>query len=132
MSSVDDSHWPLTNVPPPEDRPLEIADLAPDVEAQLVARLLSADFREWSTTVSRVGFCAHPVRLVGRTDTFTKATGGLVRSYSSSDEPSGVTYTRCGNRRAAVCEPCSRQYAADTFNVIRAGVAGGRRSGLGG
>ena len=57
------------------------------VEAQLVARLLSPDFREWSTTVSRVGFCAHPVRLVGRTDIFTKATGELVRSYSSSDEP---------------------------------------------
>jgi hypothetical protein len=126
MSTIDDVDRPRRTVAPPEDRPLDIPDLSPEVEALLVARLLSADFQQWSTTVSRVGFCAHPVRLVGRTDTFVKATGELVRSYSSSDEPSGVTYKRCGNRRASVCESCSRQYAADTFHLIRAGVAGGK------
>ena len=126
MSTIDDLDRPRKAVSPPEDRPLDLPDLSPDVEAQLVARLLSADFQQWSTTVSRVGFCAHPVRLVGRTDTFAKATGELVRSYSSSDEPSGVTYKRCGNRRASECESCSRQYAADTFHLIRAGVAGGK------
>ena len=126
MSADDDSGWTPSAEPPLEERGLDIPDLAPDVEAQLVARLLSPDFREWSTTVSRVGFCAHPVRLVGRTDIFTKATGELVRSYSSSDEPAGVTYKRCGNRRASACESCSRQYAADTFHLIRAGVAGGK------
>ncbi len=126
MSTVDDRDWPLRTVPPPENRPLGIPDLSPDVEAQLVARLLSPDFQQWSTTVSRVGFCAHPVRLVGRTDTFAKATGELLRSYSSGDEPSGVTYKRCGNRRASECESCSKQYAADTFHLIRAGVAEGK------
>lgn len=32
----------------------------------------------------------------------------------------------CGNRRAHVCPACSRTYAADTFQLIRAGVAGGK------
>ncbi|WP_406831258.1 replication initiator [Pedococcus sp. KACC 23699] len=113
--------------PPPEERALEFPDLAPEVEAQLVARLISPDFREWSTTVARVGSCAHPVRLVGHTRTFDKTTGEVIRSYSSHlDEPTGITYKRCGNRRASVCESCSRQYAADTFHLIRAGVAGGK------
>ena len=33
---------------------------------------------------------------------------------------------RCGNRRADRCPSCSRLYAADTFHLIRAGVAGGK------
>ena len=50
----------------------------------------------------------------------------------SADEALGVTFTRCGNRRADKCESCSRLYAADTFQLIRAGVAGGRSAGRGG
>ena len=37
-----------------------------------------------------------------------------------------MTFTRCGNRRADRCESCSRLYAADTFQLIRAGIAGGK------
>ena len=48
------------------------------------------------------------------------------RSYASADEPLGVLHVRCGNRRAAECPSCSRLYAADTFHLIRAGVAGGK------
>ena len=73
-----------------------------------------------------MGFCANPIRLVGRSETFDTATGELVRSYGSADEALGVTFTRCGNRRADKCESCSRLYAADTFQLIRAGIAGGK------
>jgi hypothetical protein len=116
-------------LPVPRDRsehPLDLPDLDPATRAQVVARLLSPDFDAWSTAASRVGFCAHPIRLVGRCDTFDTSTGEVIRSYASAQEPTGVTFVRCGNRRADRCESCSRLYAADTFQLIRAGVAGGK------
>lgn len=108
-----------------EERPLAL-DLDPTTERQLVARMFSRDFDDWSEVLSRVGFCANPIRLIGRSETFDTHTGELVRSYGSADEALGVTFTRCGNRRADKCESCSRLYAADTFQLIRAGIAGGK------
>ena len=94
--------------------------------AQVMARLRSADLDEWASTAARVGFCSSPVRLVGRSVTVDRTTGEVLRQYASADEPSGVTFVRCGNRRADRCPSCSRLYAADTFHLIRAGVAGGK------
>lgn len=108
-----------------EQRPLDL-DLDETTERQLVARLFSRDFDDWSEVLSRVGFCAKPIRLIGRSETFDTRTGELLRSYGSADEALGVTFTRCGNRRADKCESCSRLYAADTFQLIRAGIAGGK------
>ena len=109
-----------------DDRPLDLPDLDAATHAQVVARVLSPDFDAWSVAASRVGFCAKPIRLVGHSRTFDKVTGELVRCYASADEPTGVTFVRCGNRRASECESCSRLYAADTFQLIRAGVTGGK------
>lgn len=97
----------LPRMRPGEDRPLDL-DLDETTERQLVARLFSRDFDDWSQVLSRVGFCANPIRLVGRSETFDMRTGELVRSYGSADEALGVTFTRCGNRRADKCESCSR------------------------
>lgn len=108
-----------------EGKPFEL-DLDPTTARQLTARLFSRDFDDWSEVLSRVGFCANPIRLVGRSEIFDTRTGELVRSYGSADEALGVTFTRCGNRRADKCESCSRLYAADTFQLIRAGIAGGK------
>jgi hypothetical protein len=58
--------------------------------------------------------------------TLDRANGEVVASYSSSQEPMGVTHIRCGNRRASQCPSCSRLYAADMFHLIRAGVTGGK------
>ncbi len=33
---------------------------------------------------------------------------------------------RCRNRRRAVCAPCSRLHAGDTFHLVRAGLVGGK------
>jgi hypothetical protein len=79
-----------------------------------------------SEALSRVGNCAHPIRLHGSSVTVDRATGEVVASYSSSQEPLGVTHIRCGNRRATECPSCSRLYAADMFHLIRAGVSGGK------
>jgi hypothetical protein len=94
--------------------------------AQVMARLRSADLDEWASAAARVGFCSSPVRLVGHSVAVDRTSGEVVRQYASADEPSGVTFVRCGNRRADRCPSCSRLYAADTFHLIRAGVAGGK------
>ncbi|HYN29463.1 MAG TPA: replication initiator [Dermatophilaceae bacterium] len=94
--------------------------------AQVMARLQSADLDDWASTAARVGFCSNPVRLVGHSDIVHRTSGEVVRTYASAEEPLGVTFVRCGNRRADRCPSCSRLYAADTFQLIRAGVAGGK------
>lgn len=49
-----------------------------------------------------------------------------MRSYTTSDEPTGTLLTACGNRRSSRCPACSRVYAADTYHLIRAGLTGGK------
>ncbi|MFC8501897.1 replication initiator [Pedococcus sp. NPDC057267] len=92
----------------------------------IVARLVSDDLDAWSVAASRVGYCSNPVHLVGSSTTIDTTTGEVVSSYSSAEEPLGSTVVRCGNRRESVCPPCSRLYAADMFQLIRAGVRGGK------
>jgi hypothetical protein len=79
----------------------------PPVSAQAkseIGELLAAPgFDSWSEALARVGNCAHPIRLHGSSVTVDRATGEVVGSYSSSQEPLGVTHIRCGNRRAAEC-----------------------------
>ena len=79
------------------------------------------------------GTAPAPIRLRGRSETVDTTTGEIVSTYTSEQEPLGVTHVRCGNRRASECPSCSRLYAADMFQLIRAGVAGGKtRAGVGG
>lgn len=94
--------------------------------AQVMARLRSADLDQWASAAARVGFCSRPVRLVGSSVAVDPASGEVLRQYASAHEPGGVTFVRCGNRRSDRCLSCSRLYAADTFHLIRAGVAGGK------
>ena len=108
------------------EAPLDLEGVGPDVRRQVCQRLLSADFDAWSATAARVGYCARPVRLQGSSTRVDAGTGEVVSSYSSADEPLGTTYVRCGDRRASECPSCSRIYAADTFQLIRSGVVGGK------
>jgi hypothetical protein len=105
---------------------LDLGTLSPQVRQQVLDRLLSKDFGAWANTLARVGNCARPVRLQGTSDRIDRATGEVLSSFSSSDQPLGVVHVRCGNRRASECPSCSRLYAADMFHLIRAGVTGGK------
>jgi replication initiator protein RepSA len=109
-----------------EDAPLDLPALIGDVRQQLRDLLCSPDRDAWSDALARVGNCARPIRLRGRSDTIDTGTGEVVASYSSDVEPLGITHVRCGNRRASECPSCSRLYSADMFQLIRAGVAGGK------
>jgi hypothetical protein len=74
---------------------------------------------------ARVGHCHHPIKLTGRSHTIDRATGVVLSSLDSADLPDGVLYVKCGNRRASACAPCSREYGADMWHLLRAGAAGG-------
>ncbi|HET9826957.1 MAG TPA: replication initiator [Nocardioidaceae bacterium] len=109
-----------------EAAPLDLPSLSAAAEQQITELLVSDRFDAWSQALARVGNCARPIRLRGHSERVDTATGEIVSTYSSEQEPLGVTHVRCGNRRAAECPSCSRLYAADMFHLIRAGVVGGK------
>jgi hypothetical protein len=74
----------------------------------------------------RVRGCSRPIRLVGSTTRVLKATGEVIERYSSADELDGITYVRCGDRRASRCGSCSHEYKGDAWHLLSAGVAGGK------
>ena len=101
--------------------------LSSRVGAEIGDRLSRADLGRWLAQVQQVGSCAQPIRVVGASDTIDVATGEVLRSYASHDEPDGVTYLRCKNRRRKVCESCSHEYQGDVFHLVMAGAAGGMK-----
>lgn len=80
------------------------------VVTQMVRRASSIDFDAWWRRAQSVGFCAHPIQLVG-TNEYGRET---------------VVWVRCNNRRASVCPSCSDLYARDTWQLVAAGTTGGR------
>jgi hypothetical protein len=52
---------------------------------------------------------------------------GEVRTvYSTDREPDATLLKACGNRRASVCPSCSATYQADSFQLLAAGLRGGK------
>lgn len=70
--------------------------------------------------------CSRPVRLRGSTSLVETATGEVREVYGSSQELDGITYVRCGNRRAAVCPSCSQEYKGDAWHILACGLMGGK------
>jgi hypothetical protein len=52
---------------------------------------------------------------------------GDERVYSTVDEPDGALMVRCGNRREAQCPSCAHEYRGDMWQLVYAGLAGGRK-----
>jgi hypothetical protein len=74
----------------------------------------------------QVGGCEQPIRLRGHLDTIDRHTGEVEQRWSSEQLVDEVVHTRCNNRRASRCEPCSRLYQADAWQLIVSGLAGGK------
>lgn len=72
------------------------------------------------------GPCVAPVHLSGSRLVVEAATGRVLRRFTSADLPGGVLTVRCGNRRASHCKPCSTLYKYDTYNLVAAGLRGGK------
>ena len=76
--------------------------------------------------VRHPGGCLQPVLLRGRVDHIDGATGELLHRYTTVHEPGGVLPIACKTRRASRCPPCAEVYQADTYQLIRAGLTGGK------
>ncbi|GAB2729800.1 replication initiator [Kitasatospora kifunensis] len=98
----------------------------PEIDQDLVRLGQLPHLGRWLEQVRATGGCAAPIYLSGHTTTFDTATGGVLRHYSTEDEPGGRLAVRCRNRRATRCGPCSREYVGDTFQLVRAGLTGGK------
>jgi hypothetical protein len=66
------------------------------------------------------------VRLVGGVEHVDTVTGEARTVLDSAELPDGVLLKACGTRRAARCPPCAEVYRADAYQLLRAGLAGGK------
>jgi hypothetical protein len=97
-----------------------------DVAGRVAARAATGTFTRWHTQTASTGFCAQPIRLAGAGQRVDATTGEISGTYTTVDEPDGVLLVACGTRRAAVCPPCSATYRADSYQLVAAGLRGGK------
>ena len=93
---------------------------------ELVRTANQPGFGRWRSMVAATGGCADPIHLVGQSSTIDAATGEVLHRYDTEDEPNRRLLVACRNRRASRCAPCAEVYRADTYQLIRAGLAGGK------
>src|ERR671916_222532 len=96
-------------------------ELDPGAVRGLIARAGDPKRERWLDQVRRTGACRHPVRLRG------VVLRGDELVYSTAAEPDGALMVRCGNRRAERCPSCAYEYAGDMYQLVYAGLAGGRK-----
>lgn len=80
----------------------------------------------WLAHVTPAAGCAHPVKLSGTVYRVEQSTGRITGERHTAQMPDGLIYTACGNRRASVCPSCAETYRADTFQLVTAGLVGGK------
>jgi hypothetical protein len=94
--------------------------------ASALRRAASPGYRRWLDHVVTVHGCERPIRLTGHLHTINSTTGEVISSRSTESMPDGVIYVPCGDRRASVCPACAETYRADTYQLVRAGLIGGK------
>jgi len=130
--------------PEPDPTRLKLFARSADTARQALARAARDDFPDWLHHVRPAAACARPIRLAGTISTIDGTThGALIQSpatgattaavtsrvlstVDTSGMPDGVIYKACGNRRAGVCPSCSKTYQRDAYQIIRAGIVGGK------
>jgi hypothetical protein len=105
--------------------PVAVGELLPCVLAEVVDRA-GHGYERWAEQVAATGYCTHPVRLRGRVEHADAETGAVRAVYSTDREPDATLLKACGNRRASVCPSCSATYQADSFQLLAAGLRGGK------
>ena len=93
---------------------------------ELLDRAARDDYHAWLAGTAAAGGCVRPVRLRGTIRDIHPATGEVVRTLDTATLPDKVLYTPCGDRRASVCPSCAETYRRDTYQLIRAGLIGGK------
>ena len=99
---------------------------AASLDRQLLDRAARPDYHQWLAGTAAANGCVRPIRLRGTIRDVDAATGEILSALDTEDSPDKVIYLPCGDRRASVCPPCAETYRADTYQLIRAGLAGGK------
>ncbi|WP_456064520.1 replication initiator [Hamadaea tsunoensis] len=100
-------------------RPLSTRD-------HIAVRAASTDMDRWLHHIAPAAACTRPIRLAGYRAEVEASTGRILSSYDTAAMPDGVIYKACGSRLASVCPSCSRLYQQDAFQLLRAGLVGGK------
>ncbi|TWG03616.1 replication initiator [Streptomyces brevispora] len=94
--------------------------------AKLTKLAVAGQLAPLAHQIAGLGGCAHPIRLTGHRTRLDSATGEILDHFDSSRLPAGELLVRCGNRRATRCPACSTVYRYDTYQLITAGLRGGK------
>jgi hypothetical protein len=97
-----------------------------DTYASALDRGARPDYDAWLRHVAPAAGCSHPVRLAGTLHTVDTTTGEVLADRSTTAMPDAVIYKACGNRRATVCPSCAEVYRADAYQLVLAGLKGGK------
>ncbi|MFI7618261.1 replication initiator [Nonomuraea terrae] len=92
----------------------------------MIHRLNQPDYNRWACQIKHTGGCRQPIHLRGKVEHYDRATGQLLHRYSTTTEPNGVLRVPCKTRRASRCPACAEIYRADTYQLVRAGLVGGK------
>lgn len=107
--------------------PARARDIRSIHERDVLRRAGSPTSGRWLAHTANTRGCVRPVRLTGILHTVERDTGRVLESrHTATAMPDGVLYVPCGDRRASVCPPCAETYRADTYQLIRAGLVGGK------
>jgi hypothetical protein len=93
---------------------------------ELLDRTARPDYWQWLAGAAAANGCVRPIRLRGKIRDIDPATGELLHVLDTDTLPDKAIYTPCGDRRASVCPACAETYRRDTYQLIRAGLTGGK------
>jgi hypothetical protein len=96
-----------------------------ELEQAIVARITRSDYRRFEAQLRSSGYCARPVRLRGGVQV-CDGHGARRQVWSTDGEPDELLRKACGNRREAICGPCSAVYRGDAWQLVAAGLRGGK------
>lgn len=97
------------------------AGFASEVVDGMLDRVRRGEFDALRGQLRSSGYCCRPIRLSGHT---RDRNGQIV--FSTHDEPDGILRKACGDRREAVCPTCAARYRGDAFQLVLAGLIGGK------
>ncbi|MGK5738506.1 replication initiator [Micromonospora sp. URMC 103] len=89
-------------------------------------RATQSDYFGWLEHVRAAAGCTRPIRLAGSLYTVEPGTGRILDARHTDAMPDAAIYTACGNRRERVCPACARTYQRDAYQLLRAGLVGGK------
>jgi hypothetical protein len=100
--------------------------VTPAIAHAIAQRMERPDYPRWAARTRALGGCCQPIHLRGRVQHIDALTGKTLHTYSTTNEPDGVLRVPCKTRRATRCEPCAETYRADTYQLVKAGLVGGK------